>query len=197
MKSNNKGLVSRRALSKAASTSFVHGIGICTSRSQSPEFAVGFQHSRIVPVLPLCPQLLPEFLDCSSHLDAKTRAAAIEFRKAISPKGVTLPREMSSCKNHLLWVVAAEKYPNHTSDVPSNSVSAKCVREHLKMLDNIRGCLTQSGGGTEPPSGLKNRSLFSDPIRKEINSGSSVDGTRWLPWRRMPPGIRTTTAGRA
>src|SRR5437870_7417010 len=114
------------------------------------------------------------------------------------------PKELPSrakCRvasgNHLLWVVAAEKYPNHTSDVPSNSVSAKCVREHLKMLDNIRGCLTQSGGGTEPPSGLKNRSLFSDPIRKEINSGSSVDGTRWLPWRRMPPGIRTTTAGRA
>ena len=86
LKSSNKGLVSRRALSKAASTSFVHGIGICTSRSQSPEFAVGFQHSIIVAVLPLCPQLLPEFLDCSSHLDAKTRAAAIEFRKAISPK---------------------------------------------------------------------------------------------------------------
>src|SRR5436309_5912337 len=76
LKSRNKGLVSRRALSKAASTSFVHGIGICTSRSQSPECAVGFQHSIIVAVLPLCPQLLPEFLDCSSHLDAKTRATS-------------------------------------------------------------------------------------------------------------------------
>src|SRR5207244_7693791 len=74
LKSSNKGLVSRRALSKAASTSFVHGIGICTSRSQSPEFAVGFQHSIIVAVLPLCPQLLPEYSDCSSHLDDKTRA---------------------------------------------------------------------------------------------------------------------------
>ena len=97
-----------------------------------------------------------------------------EFRKAISPKGVTLPREMSSCKRESLAVgcgSSTRKISKPYVHVPSNSVSAKCVREHLKMLDNIRGCLTQSGGGTEPPSGLKNRSLFSDPIRKEINSG--------------------------